>query len=257
MREAAAYFQPGYSTLARDDASFYFLQNRALMIATGSWDSPSFRAQADFEIGVFSLPLPTPDHPRFGQHMLGRASEAETGTGLSFGIPKNTKNFSRALDFLQFLASRPGNATFSRVSGWLPSVVGVEPADYVQPFLPETDGYVDGFASNFPFGGNNASRVISSNNNILVGRTGSVQAFKDAIRQPLMEAIQQDLARYIHITSLNLNRQDAVVLAYEMLATHPDAPASVARKINEIRESQGKLEASTAWMQHELIRLAK
>ncbi len=257
VRETAAYFQPGYSQLARDDASFYFLQNRALMIATGSWDSPSFRAQADFEIGVFSLPLPTGDHPRFGRYMLGRSSEAETGTGLSFGIPKQTKNFDRALDFLHFLASKPGNSTFSRVSGWLPSVVGVEPAHYVQPFLPITDGYLEGFRPDMKIAGGNTARVIASANNILVGPTGSVQAFKDTIREPLKEAIQEDLGRFNHITTLNLNRQDVVLLANEMIQLHAGAPASAKKKTNELKESQSKLEATTAWTKHELTRLAR
>src|SRR5690606_848062 len=162
MREAAAYFQPGYSTLARDDATFHFLQSRALMIATGSWDSPSFREQADFEIGVFTLPVPAPEHPRYGPYTLGRGSEAETGTGLSFGIPKQTKNFARALDFLHFLSSKKGNTTFSRVSGWLPAVVGVEPPDHVKPFLPVTDGYVQGFSFQMKMDGGNAARVITN-----------------------------------------------------------------------------------------------
>lgn len=256
-REAAAYFQPGYSQLARDDASFYFLQGRALMIATGSWDSPSFRAQADFEIGVFSLPIPTTEHPRYGRQMLGVASEAETGTGLSFGIPKQTRNFDRALDFLHFLVSKSRNATFSRVSGWLPATVGVEPAEYVRPFLPVTDGYLDGFGPEFRMGGGNAARVLASSNNVLVSPTGSVQAFKDTIREPFMEALRQDLQRTNHITTLNFNRQDAVLLANEMLLTHSEAPDSVTRKINELRESQSKLEANTAWQEHELVRLAK
>jgi len=254
-RETAAYFQPGYSQLARDDASFYFLQNRALMIATGSWDSPSFRAQADFEIGVFSLPMPTTSHPRFGRYMLGRASEAETGTGLAFGIPKQTKNFDRALDFLHFLSSKSGNSTFSRVSGWLPSVVGVEPADYVKPFLPITDGYLEGFSSDLKIAGGNSSRVLGSANNILVDPSGSVQAFKNTIREPLKEAVRQDLARFSHVTTLNLNRQDAVRLAHEMLSTHTTPPPASLKKINEINESQTKLEGITAWTKHELTRI--
>lgn len=257
MREASSFFQPGYAPLARDDASFYFLQNRALMIATGSWDSPSFRAQADFEIGVFSLPIPTTDNPRFGRYMFGRASEAETGTGLSFGIPKQTKNFDRALDFLLFLVSKSGNSRFSQVSGWLPSVVGVEPPDHVKPFLPVTDGYLEGFGADFKLAGGNAARVHSTALNLLSSATGSVDAYKNAIRGPIMDAIRQDQNRQTHITTLNVNRQDAVLLAYEMLLTHPDTPASATRKINEVLESQNKLEGLTSWTTHELTRLAR
>jgi len=256
MREAAAYFQPGYSTLARDDATFHFLQSRALMIATGSWDSPSFREQADFEIGVFTLPVPAPEHPRYGPYTLGRGSEAETGTGLSFGIPKQTKNFARALDFLHFLSSKKGNTTFSRVSGWLPAVVGVEPPDHVKPFLPVTDGYVQGFSFQMKMDGGNAARVITNAENLLVGPAGSVQAFQDAVREPLKGGIRQDLERSNHLTTLNTNRQDALLLAYEMLNARSDPPAGAARKIDEIHELQSKLEATTAWTEHELGRLA-
>lgn len=255
VREAASYFQPGYSTLARDDASFYFLQGRALMIATGSWDSPSFRAQADFKIGVFSLPIPTADHPQYGKYMLGRGSEAETGTGLAFGIPKQTKNFDRALDFLHFLSSRKGNATFSRISGWLPSVVGVEPAESVRPFIPVTDGYIGGFGYDLRFGGANAARVTTTANDQLVGQNGSVEAFKDAIRVPIRNALRQDYERHLQVTQRNILRQDALILAQEMLLHHPGAPASAKRKLNEFYESQSKLESTCAWTRHELDRI--
>lgn len=257
MRESASYFQPGYSQLARDDASFYFLQNRALMIATGSWDSSSFRSQAEFEIGVFSLPLPTPEHRRYGPQMLGPGSEAETGTGLTFCISKQSKNFDRALDFLRFLVSKSGNATFSRVSGWLPSVVGIEPADHVRPFLPITDGYLDGFSPEFRFGGGNSTRVIANANSALVGPNGSVEAFKTAVREPFLKAVRQDLQRHIHLAALNYNRQDAVILACEMIADATDNAVSLRTKIDMLIETQNKLESTHAWTRHELDRLAR
>ncbi len=255
IRETAASFQPGYAQIGRDDASFYFLQSRALMIATGSWDSPSFRAQADFEIGVFSLPIPSPDHPRYGAGVLGRGSEAETGTGLSFGIPRATKNPGRAIDFLRFLASHPGNTTFSRVSGWLPAVAGVETPVEVKPFLPVTVGYVDGFEPGFYMPGSNTYRVLLNQMNVLVGPAGSVAAYQDRVRAPLREAVAEDLRRAVANAHLNVNRQDVVLAALARLGPG-DSHASDA-KLDQLLEAQNKIEASNAWSLHELARLAE
>lgn len=258
-RETSAYFQPGYTQLAREDASFYFLQGRALMIATGSWDSPSFRAQADFEIGVFSLPVPSADHPRYGRHTLGRASEAETGTGLTFGIPRMTKNFDRALDFLLFLASHPGNTRFTQTSGWLPSVVGVEPPDHVKPFLPYSEGYVDGFDLILEGLGSHSKRLLAAESNRLVGAGGSVENFRSAIRAPLLATVRDDLERLIYNNTLNLTRQDVAAAAQHALARAPDAPAgenSPAAKLSQLLEAQNKIEAQNAWYRHELDRTA-
>lgn len=247
LREAAASFQPGYTQISRDDASFYFLQSSALMITTGSWDSPTFRSQADFDIGVFNLPIPQTDHPRFGAGVIGRPSESDTGTGLSFGIPRQTKNFDRAIDFLRFLASKPGNTTFTRVSGWLPSVVGVEAPEYVKPFLPESSGYVNGFDPSFamPFG--NTNRIVINDMNTLVGIGGSVEAYKDKIRAPLLSAVEQDIRRSIQNSNMNLNRQDVVLAA--LAATGSDNNRS---KLSELLEAQNKIEAANAWMNLEL-----
>jgi raffinose/stachyose/melibiose transport system substrate-binding protein len=222
------------------------------MITTGSWDSPSFRAQADFEIGVFNVPIPQTDHPRFGEGVIGTASEAETGTGLSFGIPRRTKNFDRSVDFLRFLASKPGNTTFSRISGWLPAVVGVDAPEYVKPFIPETHGYVNGFEPSFylPFG--NTLRVINNQMNTLVGTGGSVEAYKANVRAPMGAAVEQDIRRSLHNNTLNVNRQDVVLAA---LSATDDADAEIKR--SQLLEAQNKIEASTAWMNLELEILAE
>lgn len=247
IREAAASFQPGYTQISRDDASFYFLQGRALMITTGSWDSPTFRSQADFEIGVFNIPTPDSDHPRFGKGVIGPASEADTGTGLSFGIPRQTKNFDRSIDFLRFLASKPGNTTFTKVSGWLPSVVGVDAPEYVEPFLPESHGYVNGFEPAFfmPFG--NTLRVVTNEMNVLVGTGGSVAAYKERTRAPFLAAVEQDIRRSIHNATLNINRQDVVLAALTATDTNP-----ASTKRSELLEAQNKIEANNAWTSLEL-----
>src|SRR5690606_22806955 len=85
------FAQPGFIQADRDDASFYFVQGRALMIVTGSWDAPTFRTLAPFELSALQLPLPSPDHPRSGAGVLRPTSGAETPTGTTFGLPQASR----------------------------------------------------------------------------------------------------------------------------------------------------------------------
>ncbi len=256
-RETALRMQPGFTQLGREDATFYFVQGRALMITTGSWDSPSFRTQVDFELGVFDVPMPAPDHPRYGDNTYGPSSEAETAAGLSFGITRQADDFDVALDFLRFLTSKRYNGEFSRLSGWLPSVVGVEPPDAIKPFLPVTEGYVPGFDLVFSGLGANTYRVVESTTNLLYAPHGSVEAYRDAIARELPENIAQDLRRTQRLSEINLARQDIALVAYLALARrHPEAPV-FADKFDQLIESQHGIEAGYVWMNDELEALGR
>lgn len=243
-REIGQRLQPGYMQVPREDASFYFVQGRALLIATGSYDAPSFRQQAPFEIAVFNLPIPTRSHPRFGPNLLGPASEASTTTSLNFGIPRQSQNQERAIDFLHFLTSRAQNARFTELSTWLPSIVGAPISPQVEPFIPLTDGYVDGFEiSNL---GTNTRRIVDNAFNSLVSSTGSVEGFKAAIAPHIESTVRQDLARQTHVTRLNVMRQDLALAASFMLRDTKRASA--------LAETQNQQEASRAWIEGELAR---
>lgn len=256
-REVGQLMQPGYASLGREDATFYFVQGRALMITTGSWDSPSFRAQAPFPIKVINIPVPSSDHPRYGHNVIGEISESETSTGLSFGITRNSPHPDVALDFLRFITSRPGNTTFSRVSGWLPSVVGVTPAEELVPFIPRTEGYLGGFTVSLNTIGANTLRVTNAANNRLVGATGSVEQFQDAMRAGLKQEVRADLERAAKSALVNINRQDVFAAAQLMLGTLDPARAEQAElKLSQIREGQASQEANRAWIELELLETA-
>lgn len=259
VREAGQHFQPGFTQLGRNDASFFFVQGRALMIATGSWDSPGFRAQADFDIGVFDLPMPTRDHPRYGAQVVGLPAEADVGTGLSFGLTRQSAHPERALDFLRFLVSHGGNSTFARLSGWLPSVVGVEPAAEMQPFLPRLRGSIAGFDLYLFSIGPNAPRVVLNALNQLVGPGGSVDAYRATLAATYPAAVREDLFRSVRTTTANTARQDVILAALEHRQAHaPTADAAtepandLADKIDELIEGQTRQEAWNAWIELEL-----
>jgi raffinose/stachyose/melibiose transport system substrate-binding protein len=253
-RETGLQMQPGFFQLGRDDASFYFLQGRALMITTGSWDSPSFRAMSAFDIGVFAIPLPSAEHPRYGANVLGFASEASTGTGLSFGIVRNEARFARALDFLQFITSREKNAAFSKASGWLPSVAGVKPAAHIEPFVPIVDGYIAGFDPTLATLGAGTTLVVQRNLNLLVGRAGSVEAFQDRMRAELPAAVREDVGRFAHMSRLNLQRQDVILAGLGALAETGHEAAAL-RKLSEMLEAQNRAESRAAWIENRLAAL--
>lgn len=236
-RQVGRYAQPGFLQATRDDASFYFMQGRALMIVTGSWDAPSFRALAPFELGVFRLPMPLADHPRYGAGIIGPVSEADTPSGATFGLTRSSRHPERALDFLRFVTSQTGNAEFSRVSSWLPSVVGIELQPLVQPFAPATHGYVNGLGLDVG-GGADVRRILDAHLGALFDANTDLSRFQETLRTQLPAAVRSDLLRTCAQFLANTGRQDTLVVAQTMLrAASPDS-ADLLRKQSELFEAQ-------------------
>ena len=254
-RTLALRMPPGFMQLGREDASFYFIQGRALMITTGSWDSPSFRSQVEFDLGVFQAPLPTAEHPRYGRNLQGRSSEAEVGTGLVFGITRQSASAERALDFLRFLASQPHNTRFTELSGWLPSVVGVVPPSDIEPFLPEPDGYVPGFDFSLSQIGPDTVRTIETASNRLFSPHGSVEDFVSVLEDRLPAGVKSDLRRVLRNGQGSLARQDIALLGWFSLGVHDPSDSIIADKITRLLEAQNSLETSRAWLDAKLNQL--
>ncbi len=254
-REIGRFTQPGFTQANRDDASFYFVQERALMIVTGSWDAPSFRTLAPFEISAFQLPMPSADHPRFGAGVIGPTSEAQTPTGTTFGLTRASRHPAAAIDFLHYVTSREGNRTFTDVSSWLPSVVGVELPPLVQPFAPQIDGYVNGISIDVG-GGANVRRIIDSNLNALFDANTDIASFRDLLRANLPSAIRADLRQTNRYFIRNTARQDTLLAAQLMLQASTTEAAEHQRKASELLEAQTMQELRGAWITHELDKRA-
>ncbi|AWI08154.1 ABC transporter substrate-binding protein [Ereboglobus luteus] len=134
-----AQFQPAFFAADRMDAAFLFLQQKALMIASGSWDAGSYVQQADFEIGVCDFPLPSADDPEFGEFVEGPAAEELQGE-FSFSVNATTPHRAEALDFLRFLSSQKMNAALNKRANWIPMVRGNYPGEFIASFLPHPEG---------------------------------------------------------------------------------------------------------------------
>ncbi len=244
-QDVGQYLQPGFLSLGRDDALFYFVQQRALMISSGSWDATSMREQAPFEIGAFPMPIPTDDDPERGQYILGTATEADALVGLSFGICNQSKNPDVALDFLRFLTSEASNRKFTQLSTWIPTVVGVEIPEAVRDFAPVTDGYPAGISlwpeGNFP----DFNRVIENNLYRLVGQRGSTEEFVAAVSRETERAITIDLERTEKSTARNIASKDIPLAAYGVLSESiPAQSAGYDARVAELLESQNEQETT-------------
>ncbi len=147
MMEIASNFPDGWMAAQRDDALFMFAQSRAVMIASGSWDTQSIidQTKAYFDIGVFAFPMPT-DHPEYSKYVKGSASEAGTSGGIPWGINKRSAHADLCVDFLRFCTTAKNNQRFNTRISWLPVVRGAKIEDpLLKAFMPNLRGYTGAF----------------------------------------------------------------------------------------------------------------
>ena len=255
MREIAKEMQPGFMQVTRDDASFYFVQGRALMIVTGSWDATSISQQAGFPFAATQIPLPSKEHPRYGNNVVGIFSEAGGTTGMSFGLTRASKHPEVATDFLLFLAGRETNQLFTNTSKWLPSVLGVEPDPQAKPFMMQAEGYNPGFP--LVSGGRaDTNRLIANNFHLLVGPSGSVEQFVAAIRPNFIPYLLIDLEREERVIIQGIQRMDVQLAALAEVARSKPEDAMAQAKFDMISAATSARDR-TAYFQQHLIRKAK
>jgi raffinose/stachyose/melibiose transport system substrate-binding protein len=246
MRAVGRHMQSGFSELRRDDASFIFLQERALTIPASSSEAKTFRSQVPFEVLVVDIPLPGKDDPVYGEAIIGRPSDA-TSTRVTFGLVTGSKAPGASLDFLQFITSKRANETFSRASSWLPSIVTVEPDPDMRPFIPRLgDSPFSGTALNFGRSAN-AHQAFSVNLYRLVSETGSTEDFTSAFEASLPSALKQDLQRLIPYVKGSFVRQDALITGYRrLLSTRPEEE-TWATRLSLVIDSETRIEDKVSW----------
>jgi ABC-type glycerol-3-phosphate transport system substrate-binding protein len=227
-RDFARFMRPGYLQLDRDDATQIFLRGQAVFIGTGTWDAPSLRTLAPFEVGVARFPFPDEKHPRFGHLPLGPLSDGAVGTAVPFYLNKDSPDPALAIDLLRFMTSVEGNQIFTDVSSWFPSILGVIPSDNAPNFAPDYEGIALS-ESLARLSGANADLVWDRNIHRLYGATGSVEQFSAAMARDLPAAIRQDLGREYRESLLQLRRLEPALLSQLML--EPRRPPLEGRQV--------------------------
>jgi raffinose/stachyose/melibiose transport system substrate-binding protein len=141
LKRLSDEFGPGFTAMGREQAAFLFVQGRAAMIATGSWDAKSLLDQAKFEVGIMDFPLPGPGEA-WGEFIAGAVNETRTAAAATYGVYKFSPHIEQAIDFLQFMTSRRHNETFNRAVMWIPAVLGATTDEQMLPFMPNMTGYI-------------------------------------------------------------------------------------------------------------------
>jgi hypothetical protein len=109
------------------------------MVAGITLDVMLYGKTANFDLGVFTVPLPTSEHPKYGRYIEGPMWE-QAVSSFSFAITKAGRNRTRALDFIRFASSLQANEAFCRELNWFPVVRTARPSENLEIFAPNTRG---------------------------------------------------------------------------------------------------------------------
>ncbi len=212
MADIAQNFQDGWVAAQRDDAAFMFIQKRAVMIASGSWDASSLIDQVDgaFKIGVFDFLIPT-EHPVYKKYVKGQVSEATIGGGIPWAITKQSKNRDICIDFLRFCTTKKNNEEFNKAITWLPIIKGCKLSDVLKPFKPE----IRGFVGNFDYQISQEMRLRSQGDkwNLFTGRT-SPQQYGDTLQEIFIRTGEEGYLDTLDNDQRNQRNLDRILSSY-------------------------------------------
>jgi len=224
MAELAQNFQGGWLAANRDDTMFLFIQGRAVMIASGSWDAPSLKAQIgdSFEMGVFDFPMPL-NHPEYSKFVKGPQSEASIGGGIPWSITKQSRHKELCVDFLRFCTTRKNNEAFNRAITWIPVILGAELAPELQPFRPRLEGFSGSFGTRIS---TEVSLREAGNKWNLFTREMSPEEYGRALKSAYEKTATDGFADLLDVSqraARNLDRILAAILVRQMITSESRA----------------------------------
>jgi raffinose/stachyose/melibiose transport system substrate-binding protein len=140
VRHLADYCQPGFVSSDISQARFLFLQEKCAMIFGGARDAAIYLNAAEFDLGVFNIPMPHAADPKYGEyHNARRPTEAST-SNIHFCLSQQSMYPESALDFMKFMTSRKGNEEFNQKVGWYPAIRHAKPLEVLKAFKPVVEG---------------------------------------------------------------------------------------------------------------------
>ena len=122
IRQIGQYFGEGFTATDLEQTKFLFFAGSVGFFPEGTWNAYSMVKNSPFEVGIMAIPVIGSDH-KYAKYFVGRPTEQGLGVGGLFGIPKASKNFDLALEFLQFTTSwRINQMIMADYCKWLPAV---------------------------------------------------------------------------------------------------------------------------------------
>ena len=253
MQAVGREMPPGFLQMKREQAVFYFAQQRALMIMAWSSDLTGLRHQVSFPLGAFRNPAPEPGPAGFGANLIGPNSEGALFTFGNLGIPRSSPHPEVALDFLRFLTSQPVDRKFARLSGSLPVIIGIEPEGFAREMMPDGRGFPSG--PTFTLG--ETGRIFSNHLHLLFGPEGSSDAFLRALDAELPRGMRTDVENLVRSTRRSVALNDTTIEAVDQLRRGAAQDATLQRKYQGLVETQNEQEANARYFELRLQQAAR
>lgn len=160
VTEIGQYFADGFPAIDLEQTKYLFFSGNVGFFIDGTWNAFSMVNNAPFRVGVIQMPVLDQNHP-LGIRAFGRITELGSGIGGRFGIPKKTKNFDLALDFLRFLTSwKVNQLVMVEHCKWMSSLKGVEYNGIMKTFEPITNTSQVAVTSPFGATGTLSNRLL-------------------------------------------------------------------------------------------------
>ncbi len=243
-------YQPGFMQQKKQDALFYFLQERALMIETNGLEVQSIKSQVAFPLGVMKNPMPDEDDPKYGKHYFGRESELKFAGHFTFGLTRQSEHPDVAIDFLRYLTSQQVHQEFVRLCGIVPAIIGVNPREDTEEFVPIAGSYPGG--RGFPTTSGNEGGQFNSGIHGLFEKGLSVDEFIDTIEPGYAEAIVKDWVGDFKQRLIGIRAFDSKLGALWFVGVkdrdmEEDESDEILKQISQVLENQLEQESLTSW----------
>ncbi len=138
LTEIGQYFADGFPAIDLEQTKYLFFSGNVGFFIDGSYNAYSMVNNSPFRVKIMRIPELDQGH-RLGKGSFGQVTELGTGIGGRIGIPKRTKNFDLALDFLRFITSyRINQMTMVEYCRWLSSLKEVDYDETMKDLEPIT-----------------------------------------------------------------------------------------------------------------------
>ena len=218
--EAAQMMSPGFAQAEGDQAHLRFAQGQALLMVLSSLQATGIIEGSPFEVTIHRIPQPKLSDPDYGPQMHGPIAEAALRTYGAFGISRSSRHPELALDFLRFITSQESCRKFSRLSRNLPTVIGIEPAEEMRPFLPNMQGYPSGPDLKTS---SEVIALVEQTRHLLAPPISSPEQYLATLKVGIRDAMHTDISRIIRGNFFSVRLVEPSIGANIQLAnTQPD-----------------------------------
>jgi len=136
IKEIGMNFSKGFTATDLEQTKFLFFTGNVGFFPEGSWNGWSVIKNSPFEVEVINIPLIGVNN-RYHKYFAGQATEIGSNVSGRFGIPKASKKFDLALDFLRFLTSyRINQLVMADNCKWPPAVLKAKYKGILEKFKP-------------------------------------------------------------------------------------------------------------------------